>query len=72
LDSLDTVKHIRRKTKNKISHDSIDHDHFNKKGYTVLSEIIIEIFFSVAPSGLLILKLTQGKSLGFGRGIIKN
>ena len=43
---LDAGKYIRRKTKTEILHGSIDQDHFNKKGYTVLSEAIIETFFS--------------------------
>ena len=46
LGFLDAGKYIRRKTKTEILHGSIDQDHFNKKGYTVLSEAIIETFFS--------------------------
>ena len=67
LNFLDAVKHIRRKTKTKISHDSIDQNHYNKKGYTVLSEAIIKTFFSVEPTGLLTLKFTQGKILDLSR-----
>jgi hypothetical protein len=46
LGFLDAGKYIRRKTKTEILHGSIDQDHFNKKGYTVLSEAIIDTFYS--------------------------
>ena len=43
---LDAGKYIRRVTKKEILHGSVDQDHFNKKGYYVLSDGIIETFFS--------------------------
>jgi hypothetical protein len=45
LGFLDARKYIRRKTKTEISHVAIGQDHFNKKGYTVLSEAIIDTLF---------------------------